>query len=98
MRWPPSTSCAPEKAPLCCSQARSATGPPMSRRGFAFGVRLRPMTSLSVLVPVYNEEHLVSRSLSRLEVLETSPDLERIQVIVVDDCSTDRTPERLRRF
>ena len=56
------------------------------------------MTSLSVLVPVYNEEHLVSRSLLRLEALESSPDLERIQVIVVDDCSTDRTPEALQRF
>ena len=54
------------------------------------------MTSLSVLVPVYNEQHLVAASLERLLVLETSPDLERIQVIVVDDCSTDRTPEVLR--
>jgi glycosyltransferase involved in cell wall biosynthesis/phospholipid N-methyltransferase len=56
------------------------------------------MTSLSVLVPVYNEQHLVSRSLSRLAVLENSPDLERIQVIVVDDCSTDWTPSVLRHF
>jgi glycosyltransferase involved in cell wall biosynthesis len=54
------------------------------------------MTSLSVLVPVYNEQHLVAASLERLLVLESSPDLERIQVIVVDDCSTDRTPEVLR--
>ena len=56
------------------------------------------MTSLSVLVPVYNEQHLVAKSLARLEVLETSPDLERIQVVVVDDCSKDATPAALRKF
>src|SRR5512133_2767998 len=56
------------------------------------------MTSLSVLVPVYNEQHLVAASLERLLVLETSPLLERVEVIVVDDCSTDRTPEVLKAF
>ena len=56
------------------------------------------MTSLSVLVPVNNEQHLVSTSLARLEVLETSPHLERIQVVVVDDCSRDATAEVLKAF
>jgi glycosyltransferase involved in cell wall biosynthesis/phospholipid N-methyltransferase len=56
------------------------------------------MTSLSVLVPVYNEQHLVAASLARLGILESSPHLEQIQVIVVDDCSTDGTPGALRTF
>ncbi|HEX7489441.1 MAG TPA: glycosyltransferase family 2 protein, partial [Anaeromyxobacteraceae bacterium] len=56
------------------------------------------MTSLSVLVPVYNEQHLVATSLARLEVLGTSPILSRVQVIVVDDHSTDATPQVLRDF
>lgn len=56
------------------------------------------MTSLSVLVPVFDEQHLVAASLARLELLERSPDLETVQVIVVDDCSRDRTPEVLRAF
>src|SRR6266540_3719644 len=56
------------------------------------------MTSLSVLVPVYNEEHLVATSLGRLEVLESSPLLSRVQVVVVDDCSRDGTAEALERF
>ena len=56
------------------------------------------MTSLSVLVPVYNEEHLVATSLGRLEILETSPLLSRVQVVVVDDCSKDGTAEVLRKF
>jgi glycosyltransferase involved in cell wall biosynthesis len=56
------------------------------------------MTSLSVLVPAYNEQHLVATSLARLEVLAQSPQLSRVQVVVVDDCSRDATPDVLRRF
>jgi glycosyltransferase involved in cell wall biosynthesis len=56
------------------------------------------MTSLSVLVPVYNEEHLVAASLARLEALADCARLSRVQVVVVDDCSTDGTREVLRRF
>ena len=56
------------------------------------------MASLSVLVPAYNEQHLVAASLSRLEVLETSPHLDTVQVVVVDDCSRDATQEVLRAF
>jgi glycosyltransferase involved in cell wall biosynthesis len=56
------------------------------------------MTSLSVLVPVYNEQHLVATSLERLKVLETSAHLDRVEVIVVDDCSKDDTPAILERF
>ncbi|WP_242392061.1 glycosyltransferase [Anaeromyxobacter oryzisoli] len=56
------------------------------------------MTSLSVLVPVYNEQHLVATSLQRLEVLEGSPHLERVQVVVVDDASRDGSATVLRAF
>jgi glycosyltransferase involved in cell wall biosynthesis len=55
-------------------------------------------TSLTVLVPVYNEQHLVATSLARLEVLATSPHLERVQVVVVDDSSSDGSPAVLREF
>ena len=56
------------------------------------------MASLTVLVPAYNEQHLVASSLGRLQILESSPHLERIQVVVVDDCSSDATPTVLRAF
>ncbi len=56
------------------------------------------MPSLSVLVPAYNEEHLVATSLGRLAVLESSRILDRVQVVVVDDCSADATAEVLARF
>src|SRR5262245_4853487 len=55
-------------------------------------------TSISVLVPVYNEEHLVYTSLQRLQILDTSEHLENIQIIVVDDCSTDNTPQVIECF
>lgn len=54
--------------------------------------------SLSVLVPVYNEQYLVAASLRRLNDIGQSPLLERLQIIVVDDCSTDRTSVVLQEF
>jgi glycosyltransferase involved in cell wall biosynthesis/precorrin-6B methylase 2 len=59
---------------------------------------MRATTTLSVLVPVYNEEYLAEASLSRLEVLGSCPLLERIKVIVVDDGSRDQSAEILERF
>jgi glycosyltransferase involved in cell wall biosynthesis/phospholipid N-methyltransferase len=56
------------------------------------------MATLTVLVPVYNEQHLVTASLERLAVLEQSPLLSRLQVIVVDDSSRDRSAEVLAGF
>jgi glycosyltransferase involved in cell wall biosynthesis len=55
-------------------------------------------TTLSVIVPVYNEQYLVHASLSRLQVLGESPLLSRVKVIVVDDHSTDQTSITLQRF
>ena len=55
-------------------------------------------TSLSVLAPVYNEHLLVYAPLERLKLLETSPQLERVAVSVVEDCSKDDTPHVLERF
>ena len=56
------------------------------------------ITSLSVIVPVYNEEHLVEESLRRLLLLADSDLLQRVQVVVVDDCSTDQTRDLLQRL
>jgi len=58
----------------------------------------RTSTTLSVIVPVYDEQFLVEASLARLEVLGESPLLNRVQVIVVDDGSSDSSPEALSRF
>jgi glycosyltransferase involved in cell wall biosynthesis len=55
-------------------------------------------TTLSVLVPAYNEQYLVYASLERLKILAESPLLERIEVIIVDDGSTDQTASVLCDF
>src|SRR5450432_3189688 len=58
----------------------------------------RTSTSLSVIVPAYNEQYLIEASLQRLWVLDQSPRLDHIKVIVVNDCSTDSTENSLERF
>jgi glycosyltransferase involved in cell wall biosynthesis len=76
----------PDKRPHVNTHEAGTAVPPVVR------------TSLSVLVPVYNEQYLVAESLERLTVLASSPVLDRIEVIVVDDCSTDGTPAVLEAF
>src|SRR5580704_9441365 len=58
----------------------------------------RTSTTLSVIVPVYNEQYLIESSLSRLRVLAESPLLREIKIIVVDDGSTDGTSRAIERF
>lgn len=50
--------------------------------------------SLSVLTPVYNERHVVAASLRRVLAID-SPLIHRLELIVVDDASTDGTSEVL---
>jgi len=59
---------------------------------------LKSTTSLSVIVPAYNEQHLIASSLDRLRLLGESPFLDRVKVIVVDDGSSDGTAAALEQF
>ena len=52
---------------------------------------------LSVVMPVYNERYLVAESVRRVLAVE-SPLLSRLDVIIVDDGSTDGTRDILRRL
>lgn len=76
--------------------ARRATGALFSPEERA--PQRRASTTLSVIVPAYNERYLIQASLARLRVLADSPLLELIKVIVVDDGSSDGTTQAIERF
>ena len=52
--------------------------------------------TVSILIPARNEEHVIERILQRMTEL-TYPK-EKIEVIVIDDASTDRTSKRAKKF
>ena len=54
------------------------------------------MIPLSLIIPVHNEEGAIGDFLN--EALRLAERLKSMEVIVVDDGSTDRTPEILRQF
>jgi glycosyltransferase involved in cell wall biosynthesis len=58
-----------------------------------------PQTSfrLSVLIPVYNERHVVEASVRRVLAL-VHPLISELEVIIVDDCSKDGTSRVLERL
>lgn len=47
---------------------------------------------LSVIIPVYNEEETVEEIIKRVKAVP----INNMEIIVVNDCSSDRTPELLR--
>ena len=51
---------------------------------------------ISITIPAYNEEAVIARTLDR--ILETDYPAERRQVLVVSDCSSDRTDEIVRGY
>lgn len=53
--------------------------------------------ALSVLVPVYNERHLVGPSIARVLAVESDL-IDRLEVIVVDDHSTDGSGQVLQKL
>ena len=55
------------------------------------------MHTLSILIPVYNEQAYLARLVERVQAVELPNDLQK-EVVIVNDCSTDRTPQVLRQL
>lgn len=51
---------------------------------------------VSVLIDTYNHEHFIARAIK--SVLEQGMPMANVEIVVVDDGSTDRTPEIVRGF
>ncbi|MGB1240970.1 MAG: glycosyltransferase family 2 protein [Chitinophagales bacterium] len=53
--------------------------------------------TLSILVPVYNEEHTIQKILTRLMEIELINGIQK-EIILVNDCSTDDSEEKIQEF
>lgn len=54
------------------------------------------MTRLSVVIPAYNEERFIGTLLERIRAVPLAPLGVELELVVVDDCSSDRTSEIAR--
>jgi glycosyltransferase involved in cell wall biosynthesis len=52
---------------------------------------------LSIIIPVYNEEKLILDVLSSLEEVKLPAFVSDVEIIVIDDCSTDGTFETVKK-
>lgn len=52
--------------------------------------------TLSVIIPAFNEEKYIADTLSEVYALKFPAEIAKAEVIVVDDCSKDGTPEILK--
>lgn len=61
-------------------------------RGEGGGVEFRPMR-LTVVIPVYNEERYIKDLVARVQAVPVEKDL-----VIVDDCSKDKTYDRIKEL
>ncbi len=56
------------------------------------------MTTLSIVIPAYNEERFIGTLLEQIRAVDLAPLGIAKEIIVVDDCSRDRTSEIVASF
>ncbi len=85
------------RAGLDRSHELPVTSPSNRNAKWRCGAREPPVQLLSVVVPVYNEERTVARLL-RAVLDAPLPEGIELEVVVVDDASTDQTRQELESF
>lgn len=55
------------------------------------------MQTLSIIIPAYNEEPTIHLILNKIKAVEPINQI-RMEIIIVNDCSTDRTDEKIKKF
>ena len=55
------------------------------------------MRKLSLIIPCYNEERFIDQVIDKVEAVTLPPGWQK-EIIIVDDCSTDGTRERLSKY
>lgn len=60
-------------------------------------VNVSPVKKLSIVIPAYNEELSITGILDKLRLLKLDFDVER-EIIVVNDCSRDRTEQKVQEY
>jgi glycosyltransferase involved in cell wall biosynthesis len=56
------------------------------------------VTTLSIVIPAYNEERFIGTLLEQIRAVDLAPLGIAKEIIVVDDCSRDRTSEIVAGF
>lgn len=58
---------------------------------------MKKLKKLSIVIPVYNEEKLISKILYKIDSITLLEDIEK-EIIIVNDKSTDNTQENIKNF
>jgi len=54
--------------------------------------------NLSIIIPLYNEEHLIITLLEELYKIKYPSFIEKVEIVVIDDASTDRSFQSVHQF
>ena len=85
---------APEQnSATTAAETASTFAPPVPTRPIEFPVHKQ--VDVSIVIPVFNQFHFTQACLASLQQHQGA---ERFEVIVVDDCSTDATPEAVSQL
>lgn len=63
-----------------------------------FAPERRHFMKLSIIIPLYNEQELVTKVLDELQKVNYPAFLEGYEIIIVDDCSKDGSYERVNEY